>query len=364
MPTKIEVDFNQVPFTNLVKNKRKLKFFLIFWGKEPLPTRKHLPSNRFPRYICFYTVPDTTTTLYNVMTTPRRVTFSHDSDSLMKPLPTVRVTFNINLSPDALMVESKVEHVAAPERKPLRRLFGSLADLCAALDNPECRDCDTCRRTYDAEHNWHHSPANPEKEWMCDTCHNDEILSGMSDIPRAGEEEKVPETEEKVECPNCWCDTTQRELDGDGCSECLLGTNTDERGLGIGCDFCERCYSDDCDWWNGNHVLAEYDIPHDWLAVCPECQKDTDLLERLDADAEEYAAYYFGRNHTKKFNPVLDQILESHGWILPSACGFPKSKIAEIQRESEKVKRLNEKWQRLYGEPQSSEEANLFLLAY
>ena len=291
---------------------------------------------------------------------PRCVTFSHDSDSLMKPLPTIRVTFNINLSPAMLMVVSKVEHVSPPEKKPLRRLFGSLANLCATLDNPECRSCDTCDRTFDAEHNWHHSPTTPEKEWMCETCHNDEMLAEMVGKPSL-EEEKTPE---KVECPNCWCDTTQSELDGDGCSECGLGTDTDERGLGIGCDFCERCYSDDCDWWNGNHVLAEYDIPHDWLSVCPECQMNDDLLQRLDADAEEYAVEYFRRTHTEKFNPVLDQILESHGWILPSACGFPKSRIDEIQRESERVKRLNAKWQRLYGEPQSSEEANLFLQEY
>ena len=298
------------------------------------------------------------------MTTVRRVTFSHDSDSLMKPHPTIRVTFNINLAPSSLMVESKVEHVAAPQRKPLRRLFGSLADLCAALDDPECRDCDTCDRTYDAEHNWHHTPSNPEKEWMCETCHNDEMLAEMTE-KLSLDEEKSPDTEENIECPNCWCETTQSELDSDdGCSECGLGTNTDERGLGIGCDFCERCYSDECDWWNGNHVLAEYDIPHDWLSVCPECQNDTDLLERLDADAEEYAAEYFRERHTKKFNPVLDQVLESQGWILPSACGFPKRKIAKIQRESEKVKQLNAKWQKLYGEPQSSDDADLFMLTY
>ena len=64
----------------------------------------------------------------------RRVRFSHDSDSLMNPLPTVRVVFNIHLSPADLMVDSEVEFVKAPMRRPMRRLFGSLADLCASLD--------------------------------------------------------------------------------------------------------------------------------------------------------------------------------------------------------------------------------------
>ena len=164
------------------------------------------------------------------------------------------------------------------------------------------------------------------------------------------EEEKVPETEETLECPNCWCETTQSELDSDdGCSECGLGTDADENGLGIGCEFCERCYSDECDWDNGNRVLQESDIPHDWLFVCPECQTDDDLMERLDEEAEKYAIEYFQRNHPKKYNPVLDQILESHGSILPSACGFPKSRIDEhFRRESEKRRIWNGSGENLF----------------
>ena len=256
----------------------------------------------------------------------RRVTFAHDLETLQDPLPTVRVVFNIHLSPADLMTDSEIEQVPKPQRKPLRRLFGNLASLCDMLDseefNPGCRQCDDCDRTFAGDHDWHHTPESKDHEWVCDTCYSDteeksavdELTEKMADLSLSDSEEKVPETEETIECPNCWCDTTQSELDSeDGCSECGLGTNTDEKGMGIGCDFCERCYSDECDWSNGNRVLAEYDIPHDWLSVCPECQTDDDLMERLDTEAEEYAVEYFRRHHPKKYNKVLDGVLECMG---------------------------------------------------
>lgn len=249
-----------------------------------------------------------------------RVTFAHDLESLQDPLPTVRVVFNIHLSPAALMTDSEIEQVPKPQRKPLRRLFGSLASLCEMLDseefNPGCRQCDDCDRTFAGDHDWHHTPESKDHEWVCDRCHSDteeksaveELAEKTSGISLDYPEEKVPEN---VECPNCWCETTQRELDSDGCFECGLGTDTDEQGLGIACDFCERSYSDECDWLNGNRILVEHDISHDYLWVCPHCQKDEDFLERLDAEAEKYAEEYFRDRHPKKFNHVLDQILVS-----------------------------------------------------
>jgi len=248
-----------------------------------------------------------------------RVTFAHDLESLQDPLPTMRVVFNIHLSPSALMTDSEIEKPPKPQRKPLRRLFGSLVDFCASMENPECRQCDNCDCTYDSEHNWKHTPQHADIEWICENCTDCE------------QEEKVPEN---VECPNCWCETTQRELDSDGCFECGLGTDTDDQGLGIACDFCERSYSDECDWVNGNRILVEHDISHDYLWVCPHCQKDEDFLERLDAEAEKYAEEYFRERHPKKFNHVLDQILESQGMILSSACGMPLSTVLKIQLQS------------------------------
>lgn len=73
----------------------------------------------------------------------KRVSFSHDHDNLLKPHPTICVTFDITLSPSELILKGHVFTNSVPVRKPLRRrLFGSLVDLCATLDNATLtRDC-------------------------------------------------------------------------------------------------------------------------------------------------------------------------------------------------------------------------------
>lgn len=51
MPTKIEVEFDQVLFTNLVKNKRKLKFFFKFCEKaHPLHTQPYLVTDNLDTF--------------------------------------------------------------------------------------------------------------------------------------------------------------------------------------------------------------------------------------------------------------------------------------------------------------------------
>lgn len=73
----------------------------------------------------------------------KRVSFSHDHDNLLKPHPTICVTFDITLSPSELIIKGHVFTHSVPVRKPLRRrLFGSLDNLCATLDNATLtRDC-------------------------------------------------------------------------------------------------------------------------------------------------------------------------------------------------------------------------------
>ena len=295
------------------------------------------------------------------VTPNHRVSFSHDSDSLMKPHPTMRVYFDITLEPSALMTSSHCEVVEPPQKRPPRKLFGSLSEMVASLNDPECRDCDCCDRTYDTEHNWHHNPSTPEKEWQCETCYNDELLADMMEDLSITEntrecefcharskkdhyaveynfddasfdELNTPEivcescfTENVITCPNCYNKTSVQSLQTEGCEHCGLGVASSETGLGIACEFCDRSYSDECDWENGNRVLAEYDIPHDWLSVCPECQTDDDLLKRLDEEAEEYALYYFKKKHPKKFNLVLDQVLNCMG-MPPASLKTKKTK--------------------------------------
>ena len=250
----------------------------------------------------------------------RRVRFSHDSESLMNPLPTVRVVFNIHLSPADLMVDSEVEFVKAPMRRPMRRLFGSLADLCASLDEDvKARPCDGCKRHYGEEHNWTEKE-NPEKpdepEYFCESCEEE------SADESASSEEKEPE--KLVECENCWCTTTQEDLESeDGCHECGLGPNSTYDGEGIGCDFCDRSYSDECDWRNAydkliwDYGLEDHPAADEWTMMCPACQENEDLVasceEECDNMAEEYFQEKARREHPLKFNPVLDGILESQG---------------------------------------------------
>jgi len=106
----------------------------------------------------------------------RRVTFSHDHDDLLKPHPTVCVTFNKLLSPSELIEKGNIENIPVPIRKPVRRrLFGSLADLCAALDsddaNPLTQECDFCSRTYESDCQKDENPR--PKYWTCQSCYDE-----------------------------------------------------------------------------------------------------------------------------------------------------------------------------------------------
>lgn len=97
----------------------------------------------------------------------------------MNPLPTIRVTFNIHLSPADLMTTSDVEHVKVPMRRPRRRLFGgSLADLCAAWsDDVEARSCDGSHSQHDDGHEWTER-ADPNKST---TSQDSLLLAGSAD---------------------------------------------------------------------------------------------------------------------------------------------------------------------------------------
>lgn len=207
----------------------------------------------------------------------RRVTFTHDSDSLMKPHPTVRVTFNIHLEPNQLMVDSTVENVSAPERKPLRRLFGSLADLFDSMTNPECRQCDDCDCTYDSDHNWQHNPQYPDNEWVCENCSEEEEEEGT-----------------------------------------------------IECDICRCCFSDEHSWTNAYDKLVWgyglEEMGSEWTMMCGNCQKNDELVLGFDLLADKKAMKHFHTVHEEGFNPVLDQILEYQGDII-ARYGFPKSRI-------------------------------------
>ena len=255
----------------------------------------------------------------------RRVTFTHDSDSLMKPHPTVRVTFNIHIEPNRLMVESTVENVSAPERKPLRRLFGSLADFCAALENPECRQCDECDCTYDSEHNWQHNPQYPDKEWICENCTEEE-----------GEEE--------------------------------------EEGT-IECDICHCCFSYEHSWTNAyNKLVWGYgleDLGSEWLMMCENCQDDEGLVLEFDRLADEQAIKHFRTIHREEFNHVLDDVIISIGKPSSKPRGMPLTQILKIQiaslkgsdfgdmfrsemvKTSGKIERLEARLQKIYGKNSS-----------
>ena len=254
----------------------------------------------------------------------RRVTFTHDSDSLMKPHPTVRVTFNIHLEPNRLMAESTVENVSAPERKPLRRLFGSLADLFATMDNPECRQCDECDCTYDSDHNWQHNPKYPDKEWICENC------------------------------------STEKE---DGTIEC---------------DICHCCFTDEHCWTNAYDKLVwEYGLEEmgsEWMMMCENCQEDDELVLGFDILADRRAMEHFHTIHSDKFNPVLDDILISTGKLSSKPRGMPLTQILKIQiaslkgsdfgdmvrsemvKTSGKIEHLEARLQEIY-----SKKSNIFL---
>merc|ERR1712127_656466 len=104
------------------------------------------------------------------------------------------------------MTDSEIEHVPKPQRKPLRRLFGSLADFCTSMENPECSQCDNGDCTYDSEYNWKHTPQHADIE-CCENCSGceeafmDELVEKMTNLSISEPEEKVPEPEEKVPEP-------------------------------------------------------------------------------------------------------------------------------------------------------------------